>query len=180
MIDEQREFQIAQLADGTLEESARAQVEALVASDDEARTMFESYQRLDSMLRETSVSIDNVVTSEQVIGHIDARSARTIRMGWLRAVGSMTAAACVFVMVAGGLRSIWPSQREATESLANAPVIRVRGPMAILAANRPGEAVIHVSIGQPLDLSLDKVALLYDDPVPGGRTIVISGIGRIE
>ena len=148
MNDERTEFLIAQLADGTLDETMRAQVEQLVSSNDEARALFESYRKIDSALRASSAKVDaNILTSDQVIEHIDAQSARSIRIGWLRSIGSIAAAACVFVMIAGGLRSIWPSEREVTESLAKAPVIKVSGPMSIMAASRPRDVTINVSIG---------------------------------
>gem|GEM_PF-5043582 len=181
MIDERTEFQIAQLADGTLDEACRLSVEELVASNVEARVMFDSYRKLDSALRASSVPVDsNLVSSDAVIGHIDNESARSIRIGWFRAIGSVAAAACLLVTTSVGLRSIWPSGVEMQNTLAAAPVIKVRGPSALLAANWQGEVVVKVSIGEPADLSLDNVARLYDDPLPSGRKIVISGIIRVE
>src|SRR5688572_26985828 len=72
MIDERTEFQIAQLADGTLDEAFRPTVEELIAGSVQARELFDSYRKLDGALAASKVFINpESVSSDEVIAHID-------------------------------------------------------------------------------------------------------------
>src|SRR5688572_11519124 len=51
MISEELEFRISQYADGTLAAEEVAALEALLASDEEARTLLASYRKLDATLK---------------------------------------------------------------------------------------------------------------------------------
>ncbi len=67
MIDEQLEFRISQYADGSLPAEEIAALEALLASDAEARAMLESYRKLEvAMKRELTLP---AVNWDRLAGH---------------------------------------------------------------------------------------------------------------
>ena len=113
MIDEQLEFRISQYADSTLSPDEVAQVEAVIASDAEARALLDEYRSLDASLKREmtlpTVNWDRLagLLLDAVVAEDDRETAKTapikLSTWWVR-----PAAVAAAVLLAIGTIWMWP------------------------------------------------------------------------
>ena len=168
MIDERLEFEISQLADGTLAAGREASVRALIASDPDALATFKSYEKLAfaHRLLPAPPAIDWHLLSSQISSAIDAASDErnqslpaSYPMPWLRRAAGIAIAASVALAVGVGVRR---STSSLTPPLRSVPIGRmeVAGP----AIDSPAGAVIRqITIGPSPSVASAEDAVRYGD-----------------
>ncbi|MEA2711660.1 MAG: hypothetical protein QOF78_4261 [Phycisphaerales bacterium] len=185
MIDEQREFQIAQYADGTLPAAERAALEQVLADDADARALLDEYRRLDASLkRELPVPAMNW---DRLSAHLSDAVAdedrATTTIAWpLRHAGKLAAAAAIIVVIGSialwHLRPATPVEQVAVNQkpllTANTAVVivEITGPVA-QAASQPAVAQIEIGPSQWARQTSFGVAdqVVYREP----RVMIASG-----
>jgi anti-sigma factor RsiW len=135
MTRDELEFSISQYLDGGLAEEDQAALEALLATDAEARALLADYRRVDLALKSRPLP---AVDWDALAGHICAavadraeEPAVSYRIGGFRTMAALALAACVVVGIGLGIRLLQPSQSNPTG-----------GALALKPAKPPVEIVV--------------------------------------
>jgi anti-sigma factor RsiW len=195
-VPEELEFQIAQHADGTLDETEREAVEAALAGQPAARLLLAEYEALgatlngakrdaapavrwDRLAEEISAAVAREAESEQVevAGKIQpAEQPESYPIfAWLRSPMRLAVAASVLLAVSIGITALRHKGgvKTPTDPVAVGPVVQiVEGP---LAEASKGEAVEAITIGPPPDRTEFATGFTDDMITRPSRSYVASG-----
>jgi anti-sigma factor RsiW len=194
-VAEELEFQIAQYADGTLDEAEREAVEAALEEQPAARLLLAEYDALgatlnvakretlpavrwDRLAEEISAAVAREAEPEQVevAGKIEpAERAESYPIfGWLRSPMRLALAASLLLAMTIGVAVLRPKRNLVlpVKVEAKAPVTNVEGPSIEVAK---GEAVEAITIGPPPDRAEFATGFTDDMISRPSRSYVASG-----
>ena len=134
MIDDLLEFRISQYADGTLPAAEVAEIEAIVASDAEARALFEEYRKLDVAVKREAPKLPDVKW-DRLAAHISsavaeedrATTSYPIRNWWVR-----SAAVAAIVAIAFTTAVLWPRGKNSTIEVSTTAPAQPQGPQVAM------------------------------------------------
>jgi anti-sigma factor RsiW len=193
-VPEELEFQIAQLADGTLPEAQRDAVEQALAGSAAARLLFAEYVALGGVVNAAKGEPLPAVRWERLADRISGAVAREAKesgtaleareggepasypiFGWLRSPSRLALAASVFVAAAIGVSLLRPRGGPGTTPLHNPQRLVVKdvvGPTEELAKGPPVE---DIAIGPPSDRGEFANGYTDDAITRPSRSFVASG-----
>ena len=184
MIDERFEFEIAQLADGTLQADRVESVRARILGSNEARSLLESYEKMHGGFRglPSLPAIDWNRFTMHVGSHLDA-SDRDIPasypMVWLKRAAGLAAAACVLIGAGVAIRMHTPIAKSSNAG-------SVRGQIAVAgpAIEAPaGQMIQQITIGPSVAVAAAGDNLQYGDAgvvVQPSRVVIASAVDAAQ
>lgn len=181
MANDELQFAISQYHDGSLPAEERAEVEAMLERDGEARALLAEYRALDRMLKGLPVpEVRWDQLAEQISGALDERDeqmGRRYSLSWVRLAPRLAMAASVLLAIGVGVlvyRSHEQGARTARESVA---ITQIK---VLQSEKMSGPAVNEVQIG-PSAVALQSSGRWFsaDDVISRPSQVTIARNGPV-